>query len=450
MPGFTRNSTPFSRFFARVLAALALLALVALPARAADNVAYLDAAGVLQHQDGVTEITAADCGTTLNTGWYLASGVVTCASTLTINGDVNLILADDASLSVTGSGNAGINVSGANSLTVYAQSTGAHMGSLTANGGINGAGIGGGWNGNGGSITINGGAVTATGGDTGAGIGGGAYGNGGTISIHGGSVMAKGNNGGAGIGGGANDEASTPHGASGDITIAGNANVTATGGDGYYGSGGGGGAGIGSGGAVDAVGGLGTISISTTGTVTATGGGSGSSTGQGGADIGTGGSSTTAGTPAMLVTVTATAGANGGITGPASVAYGGNATYTITPDTGYAIDTLTLDGADAMGLLAGNTLTLDHVTADHAIAVTFALWPMPLGNGSATAVPALGEAWLLLLALLLAGGAAAGMRRGRKTLFIIAGRACRASAASYENKSTFLRRAHSRRCASIE
>ena len=82
---------------------------------------------------------------------------------------------------------------------------------VTAQGGndtYGGAGIGGGSNGSGGTITITGGEVTATGGGTGwsgAGIGGGNNGSGGTITITGGVVNATGGGtgwSGAGIGGG--------------------------------------------------------------------------------------------------------------------------------------------------------------------------------------------------------------------------------------------------------
>lgn len=79
-------------------------------------------------------------------------------------------------------------------------------GKVTAQGGANAAGIG---SGNGasqsdGSININRGTVIANGGTWGAGIGGGAYGNAGNISIQGGNVTAKGlgTQGGAGIGSG--------------------------------------------------------------------------------------------------------------------------------------------------------------------------------------------------------------------------------------------------------
>ena len=65
-------------------------------------------------------------------------------------------------------------------------------GSLEVIGGKTGAGIGGGWHGNGGTITINGGNITAKGGDSGAGIGGGSSGAGGNVTISGGMVEAIG------------------------------------------------------------------------------------------------------------------------------------------------------------------------------------------------------------------------------------------------------------------
>ena len=81
-------------------------------------------------------------------------------------------------------------------------------GTVTAIGGENAAGIGGGgrWNassgGNGGNVVINGGTVTATGGSNGAGIGGGQFANGGILTINGGTVLAEGGENAAGIGGG--------------------------------------------------------------------------------------------------------------------------------------------------------------------------------------------------------------------------------------------------------
>ena len=107
---------------------------------------------------------------------------------------------------------------------------------VTANGGKLGAGIGGGNGGEGSGITISGNAqVTATGGDGGAGIGGGGFGEEGSgITISGNAkVTATGGYEGAGIGGGVFSAGS-------DITISDNAQVTATGGSGGAGIGGGG------------------------------------------------------------------------------------------------------------------------------------------------------------------------------------------------------------------
>jgi len=138
---------------------------------------------------------------------------------------------------------------------------------VTATGGYYGAGIGGGESGSGGSITISGDAkVTATGGDYAAGIGGGDGGNGGNITIYGDAeVTATGGHSGAGIGGGNQAPCGT-------ITISGSAQVTATGGRN--------GAGIGTG--YDSVdNNCGTITISGSAQVTATGGSFGAGVGGG-------------------------------------------------------------------------------------------------------------------------------------------------------------------------
>ncbi len=75
-------------------------------------------------------------------------------------------------------------------------------GTLTATGGENGAGIGGGNERNSGNITISDGTVNAISGYGGAGIGGGKLGHGGTIKISGGTVTANSLRAGSGIGGG--------------------------------------------------------------------------------------------------------------------------------------------------------------------------------------------------------------------------------------------------------
>ena len=75
-------------------------------------------------------------------------------------------------------------------------------GSLTAEGGEGGAGIGGGAEKIGSNITIQGGTIEAEGGEGGAGIGGGIKSTGSNIAIQGGTIEAVGGAGGAGIGGG--------------------------------------------------------------------------------------------------------------------------------------------------------------------------------------------------------------------------------------------------------
>ena len=111
-------------------------------------------------------------------------------------------------------------------------------GKVGATNGLNGAGIGGGQHGSGSNITISGGEVNAIGGDWSAGIGGGQRGSGSHITISGGEVNASGGKCGAGIGGGV-------YGKGEDITVSGNAQLKVRGGSvhGDYGTG----AGIGGG-----------------------------------------------------------------------------------------------------------------------------------------------------------------------------------------------------------
>ena len=112
-------------------------------------------------------------------------------------------------------------------------------GKVGATNGLNGAGIGGGQHGSGSNITISGGEVNAIGGNSGAGIGGGHTGDGSDIIISGGEVNASGGENGAGIGGGV-------YGKGEGITVSGNAQLKVRGGSvhGDYGTG----AGIGGGG----------------------------------------------------------------------------------------------------------------------------------------------------------------------------------------------------------
>lgn len=218
----------------------------------AENVTYLDADGQMQNCESAMEVTAELIA--WENGWYVVSSDVTIDSRVAVTGDVYLILADGYTLTVNG----GINLSEGNSITIYAQSRGDEMGTLTAQnaaiayagiggnegqkcgtitvnggtinvrGGWQSSGIGGGFNGHGGNVTINNGIVTAAGGPGGTGIGGGYYGDGGTVVINGGIVTATAEvdednlvSDGAGIGGGLEGDGA-------DVTINGGV-VTAVG-----------------------------------------------------------------------------------------------------------------------------------------------------------------------------------------------------------------------------
>lgn len=182
-----------------------------------------------------------------NNGWYVVSGEVTIGKKeapqrVTVSGDVHLILANDAKLTVNG----GISVNAGNSLTVYAQpaENDKTTGSLTVENVEEGnAGIGGDVQQSGDTITIHGGEIVATGYSGSAGIGSGfaaSIGSATVINIDGGIVTATCSDdaletlGGAGIGGGGAANSSVA------ITISGGT-VTATGGKGADGIGNGGG-----------------------------------------------------------------------------------------------------------------------------------------------------------------------------------------------------------------
>jgi uncharacterized repeat protein (TIGR02543 family) len=164
---------------------------------------------------------------------------VTISSPVVVSGDVKLVLSDGCNLVCS----QGIQVPEGSSLTISGNGTL----TATATGQANAAGIGG-YNGVNGDITIKGGKINAAGGLNGAGIGGGYIGTpkdgenkflnnsnyvnnkthfdiGGSITITGGSITAQGDYGGAGIGGGYQNRAKS-------ITIENADSVTATGNNG--------------------------------------------------------------------------------------------------------------------------------------------------------------------------------------------------------------------------
>ena len=180
-----------------------------------------------------------------------ASSTAADGAAVSVSGNSSIELDGKNTIS-SGMGHAGIEKADDNG-TMTIKDDNNVSGSLTANGGFGGAGIGGGNNADGSDITISGGNVTANGGGHAAGIGGGSSsysggGNGSDITISGGNVTANGGTAGAGIGGGDGDAAnglnkksdSTGGGRGSNITISGkNTIVNAEGGAEAAGIGGG-------------------------------------------------------------------------------------------------------------------------------------------------------------------------------------------------------------------
>lgn len=180
-----------------------------------------------------------------------ASSTAADGAAVSVSGNSSIELDGKNTIS-SGMGHAGIEKADDNG-TMTIKDDNNVSGSLTANGGFGGAGIGGGNNADGSDITITGGTITANGGSGGAGIGGGSSsysggGNGSDITISGGNVTANGGTAGAGIGGGDGDNAngsnkdsdSTGGGRGSNITISGkNTIVNAEGGAEAAGIGGG-------------------------------------------------------------------------------------------------------------------------------------------------------------------------------------------------------------------
>lgn len=180
-----------------------------------------------------------------------ASSTAADGAAVSVSGNSSIELDGKNTIS-SGMGHAGIEKADDNG-TMTIKDDNNVSGSLTANGGFGGAGIGGGNNADGSDITITGGNVTANGGGHAAGIGGGSSsssggGNGSDITISGGNVTANGGTAGAGIGGGDGDNAnglnkesdSTGGGRGSNITISGkNTIVKAEGGAEAAGIGGG-------------------------------------------------------------------------------------------------------------------------------------------------------------------------------------------------------------------
>lgn len=241
-------------------------------------------AGTYDVAEGSVTVNASESGQTVTHGTndavndsapVITQSTETTANTVTIHADAwataNVTLSgvnidtsgtDQAAVEVTGNGDVVIELDGNNTVKSGEKHAGVEKntvaptdtvpgsgngkltitdekgadGSLKANGGEGGAGIGGGANGSASNITISGGEVTAAGGNVlkiehgdaveilaGAGIGGGGGGNGSNITISGGTVTATGGENAAGIGGGTGGNGN-------NITISGST-TTAIGGD---------------------------------------------------------------------------------------------------------------------------------------------------------------------------------------------------------------------------
>ena len=273
-----------------------------------EPIAYVDENGSSQSCNDYCYVRSTD---TIWSGWVVAPQDLTLDSRVTVNDTVNLILMDGKTLTVTG----GIQVGEGSTLNIYAQSV--NTGELIAGNKQNSyaAGIGGNKGSyNAGTITVNGGQISATGGYKSAGIGGASeyypyLGSAGNITIRGNAnVVATGGEYSSGIGCGSG-------GIGGSITIDGNARVQARALEGYSGSG----AAIGSGrgGYVNSITILG-------GTVIATGANMGSAIGNGNSN--SGGDGGTISITGGDVTATATGSWGAGIGGLCkSITIGGNA-----------------------------------------------------------------------------------------------------------------------------
>ncbi|MEE3403951.1 MAG: InlB B-repeat-containing protein [Acutalibacteraceae bacterium] len=208
--------------------------------------AYNVSTGAYDEKEAPETTTSVTSATTqLNSGWYVVKGTVNVPDRMIVDGTVNLILADGATLNAQKS----ITVGSGKTLNIYGQSNG--TGALNANGFSErtigqetyspqetySAGIGEysyNWSNSGfGTVNIHGGRITARSGAESAGIGGSRESTGeGTVTIYGGTVTAQGGTGGAGIGGGGT-------GGKGCTVNIYNGNVTATGGTYSAGIGGG-------------------------------------------------------------------------------------------------------------------------------------------------------------------------------------------------------------------
>ena len=214
---------------------VAMLATVTPIFAAAESASYLDynvTTGKTDVERTATGVNVIDEATDeLVAGWNVVQGDVEIEERIALPGNVNLILANGATLTAK----KGITVAETGNFLVYAQSNDADtMGKLVVPGADSGyAGIGSAESSGCGDIAIFGGDITAQGGQYGAGIGSGNMGDCGTITIYGGIVTATNGDNGAGIGGGLMSDCGDIAIYGGTVTAVSNQNAAAIG-SGYY------------------------------------------------------------------------------------------------------------------------------------------------------------------------------------------------------------------------
>ena len=149
----------------KIFTLLILILLLPVTALAAtvENITYLDENGTQQTAASATQVTNSD--TQWTDGWYVAQSNITIDGTVTISGNVHLILEDGCNLTVNGGILLQSDSQSDSNMYIYAQSTEKErMGSLTATGtdaGFKEAGYGTQ------TLTIAGGKISASGSDEG-------------------------------------------------------------------------------------------------------------------------------------------------------------------------------------------------------------------------------------------------------------------------------------------
>ena len=111
---------------------------------------YVDAGGTLH--EGVEAIPLNNAMTTLPTGWYVVNSDISYTGTVTLSGNVNIILADGKTMTASGNSHG---IYGDGSLTIYGQALGTGILTITSTNDVGIRVVDG--------VTINGGTVNATG-----------------------------------------------------------------------------------------------------------------------------------------------------------------------------------------------------------------------------------------------------------------------------------------------